>query len=94
MTLLDPKIEKSFTACKFENFHPYPQLDIKSSNFVGIENLYMYIRVYKINCHQHSYGFENLMSSLRLGSKFSNLLQVGDFFFLGVKVHFLGECGA
>ena len=27
--LLDPEIEKSHTCCKFENFDPYPQLDIK-----------------------------------------------------------------
>ena len=25
MTLLDPKIEKSFTACKLKKFHPHPQ---------------------------------------------------------------------
>ena len=30
--LLDPKIEKSFTACKFKNFDPHPQLDIKFWN--------------------------------------------------------------
>ena len=29
MTLLEPKIEKSPTCCKFENFDPDPQLDIK-----------------------------------------------------------------
>ena len=29
MTLLEPKIEKSPTCCKFENFDPEPQLDIK-----------------------------------------------------------------
>ena len=27
--LLDPKIEKSPTSCKFEKFYPHPQLDIK-----------------------------------------------------------------
>ena len=27
--LLEPKIEKSPTCCKFENFDPDPQLDIK-----------------------------------------------------------------
>ena len=29
MTLLEPKIEKSPTCCKFENLDPEPQLDIK-----------------------------------------------------------------
>ena len=29
MTLLEPKIEKSPTCSKFENFDPEPQLDIK-----------------------------------------------------------------
>ena len=29
VTLLEPKIEKSPTCCKFENFDPSPQLDIK-----------------------------------------------------------------
>ena len=29
MTLLEPKIEKSPTCFKFENFDPEPQLDIK-----------------------------------------------------------------
>ena len=32
MTLLDPKIEKSFTARKLKKFHPHPQLDIKFWN--------------------------------------------------------------
>ena len=32
MTLLEPKIEKSPTCCKFENFDPDPQLDIKFWN--------------------------------------------------------------
>ena len=35
-----------------------------------------------------------LMSSWGWGSKLSNLQQVGDFLFLGPKVHFLGEWGA
>ena len=30
--LLDPKIEKSPTCSKFENFDPHPQLDIKFLN--------------------------------------------------------------
>ena len=29
MTLLDPKIEKSFTAYKLKKFDPHPQLEIK-----------------------------------------------------------------
>ena len=37
------------------------------------------------NCHQHSYGFENLMSSWGCGSKFPNLQQVGEFSILGSK---------
>ena len=37
------------------------------------------------NCHQHSYGFQILMSSWGWGSKFSNLQQVGDFSILGSK---------
>ena len=37
------------------------------------------------NCHQHSYGFQNLMSSWGWGSKFSNLQQVGDFSFFELK---------
>ena len=37
------------------------------------------------NCHQNSYGFQNLMSSWGWGSKFSNLPQVGDFSFFGSK---------
>ena len=47
----------------------------------------MYISTYirNKNCHQHSYGFQNLMSSWGSGSKFSNLQQVGDFSILGSK---------
>ena len=47
----------------------------------------MYISTYirNKNCHQHSYGFQNLMSSWGWGSKFSNLQQVGDFSFFGSK---------
>ena len=37
------------------------------------------------NCHQHSYGFQNFMSSWGWGSKFSNLKQVGDFSIFGSK---------
>ena len=37
------------------------------------------------NCHQHSYGFQNFMSSWGSWSKISNLKQVGDFSFLGYK---------
>ena len=42
----------------------------------------MYILKYILkNCHQHSYGFQNLMSSWGSWSKISKLEQVGDFFF-------------
>ena len=36
-------------------------------------------------CHQHSYEFQNLMSSWGLGSTFSNLQQVVDFSIIGTK---------
>ena len=41
----------------------------------------MYIPPYtrNKNCHQHSYGFQNLMSSWGWGSNFSKSPQVGDF---------------
>ena len=47
----------------------------------------MYISTYirNKNCHQHSYGFQNLMSSWGWGSKFSILKQVGDFSIFGSK---------
>ena len=47
----------------------------------------MYISTYIRNksCHQHSYGFQNLMSSWGWGSKFSKLEQVGDFSIFGYK---------
>ena len=34
MALLDPKIQKSFTARKLKIFHPHPQLDIKFKFFL------------------------------------------------------------
>ena len=39
--------------------------------------IYIYIVLIYIlkNCHQHSYGFQNLMSSWRVGTLFSKLLQ-------------------
>ena len=47
----------------------------------------MYISTYirNKNCHQHSYGFQNLMSSWGWGSKFSNLQAVSDFSIFGSK---------
>ena len=45
------------------------------------------------NCHQHSYGFQNLMSIWGWGSKFSNLLQLGDFSIFGSKSSFSGQVG-
>ena len=36
-------------------------------------------------CHQHSYVFQNFMSSWGRGSNFSNLQQVGDFSTFGSK---------
>ena len=36
-------------------------------------------------CHQHSYGFQNFMSSWGSWSKISKLEQVGDFSFFGSK---------
>ena len=46
-------------------------------------HMYTYIR--NKNCHQHSYGFENFMSSWGSRSKISKLQQVGDFSFFGYK---------
>ena len=40
---------------------------------------YRYTFTRNKNCHQHSYGFQNLMSSWGSGSKISKLHQVGDF---------------
>ena len=37
------------------------------------------------NCHKHSYGFKNLMSSWGSWSKISKLQQVGDFSIFGSK---------
>ena len=41
--------------------------------------MYMYTYIRNKNCHQHSYGFQNFMSSWGSWSKFSKLKQVGDF---------------
>ena len=46
--------------------------------------LYVIINVLK-SCHQHSYGFQNLMSSWGSLSKISKLQQVGDSSFFGSK---------
>ena len=54
-----------------------------SSYFVGIYNMYISTYIRNKNCHQHSYGFQNLMSSWGWGSKFSNLQQVGNFSIFG-----------
>ena len=46
----------------------------------------IYILIYILkNCHQHSYGFQNLMSSWGSWSKISKLERVGDFFFFWSK---------
>ena len=51
-----------------------------------VYRLCIYLLIYEIkNCHQHSYGFQNLMSSWGSWSKISNLQQVGDFSFFGSK---------
>ena len=50
-----------------------------SSYFVGILNMYKYTCIQNKNCHQHSYGFQNLMSSWGLGNTiFEIRCQVGD----------------
>ena len=51
----------------------------------NIEHVYIYTCIQNKSCRQHSYGFQNLMSSWGSGSKFSNLQQVGDFFIFGSK---------
>ena len=54
-----------------------------------IEQLYIYliyICIYiLIICHQHFYGFQNLMSSWEWWSKFSKFKMVGGFTFFGSK---------
>ena len=50
-----------------------------------LEHVYIYTCIQNESCRQHSYGFQNLMSSWGSGSKFSNLQQVGDFSILGSK---------
>ena len=50
--------------------------------------MYMSTCIRNKNCHQHSYGFQNFMSSWGSWSKISKLQQVVDFSFLGLKVHF------
>ena len=47
--------------------------------------MYMSTCIRNKNCHQHSYGFENFMSSWGSRSKISKLQQVGDFSFFGYK---------
>ena len=47
--------------------------------------MYMSTCIRNKNCHQHSYGFQNFMSSWGWGSKFSNLPQVGAFSIFGPK---------
>ena len=49
-----------------------------------LEHVYILKYIVK-NCHQHCYGFQNLMSSWGWGSKFSNLLHGDDFSILGSK---------
>ena len=44
-----------------------------------------FFRPVVLNCHQHSYGFQNLMSSWGWGNKISELQQVRDFSIFGSK---------
>ena len=42
---------------------------------IYVDHIYIYIYIYIVkNFHQHSYGFENLMSSWGVGILFSKLL--------------------
>ena len=52
---------------------------------VGIKIMYMSTYIRNKRCHQHSYVFQNFMSSWGSWSKISKLQQVGDFSFFGSK---------
>ena len=55
----------------------------------------LYAPIYVIKtCHQHSYGFQNLMSSWGSWYKISNLQRVGDFLFFGYKSLLLRHIGS
>ena len=47
--------------------------------------MYMSTYIRDKNCHQYSYGFQNLMSSWESSSKISKLQQVDDFSFYRSK---------
>ena len=47
--------------------------------------MYIYTCIRNKSCHQHSYGFQNFMSSWGSCSKISKLQQVGYFSFFGSK---------
>ena len=53
--------------------------------FVSRKNMFIPTYIYNIlkNCYQHSYWFQNFMSSWGSWSKNSKLQQVGDFSFFG-----------
>ena len=53
--------------------------------FVRIQIMYISTCIRNKNCHQHSYGFKNLMSSWGSWSKISKLQQVGDVSFFRSK---------
>ena len=53
--------------------------------FGDIDYVCILIPIQNKNCHQHSYGFQNFMSSWGSCSKISKLQQVGDFSFFGSK---------
>ena len=51
-----------------------------------LQHPYIYVLIQIIeNCHQHSYRFQNFMSSWGSWSKISKSKQVGDFSFFGSK---------
>ena len=56
-----------------------------SSYLLGIQIMYISTYIRNQNCHQHSYGFQNFMSSWGSWSKISKLQQVGDVSFFRSK---------
>ena len=70
MTLLEPKIEKSPTCCKFENFDPDPQLDIKFWNpyecWWQFFIIYIYIHIYMFYIPtKYEENWRTLLSTVR-----------------------------